>query len=349
MSLAFLESKVEPPDVHYLRVFQETLNALGITDHQRDAAFRAADVKPRRFWGHDIDMFQKQRFARALAEQTGDPYFGLRLGLAMPVGANGVVEYAALSAPTLREMHAVYSRLSSLFAEYVTYSLVEHGGYTSIQFQAPPIVQLDPRVEDFRMARLVSSLRRAFKQPDFAPSAVCFTYARPAQIGPYEQAFGRGAAIEFARRVPALQLPTSLVDRPLASSDPTLHSILVDHAERLLHHGDLPAKLSSRVRELLLNSLHEGRPSLNCVAKQLNMSERTLRRHLAEEGTSFGEILDHVRASLSEVLSAERSGKTLASKLGFESTSALRRAQKRWQGGSHCSSNIASGFAHNQP
>lgn len=336
--------RFEPPDVHYMRAFEQALTAVGVTREQRDAALRTAHAKPRRFDARPIDMFAQQAFSRALVEHVGDRFLGLRLGLAMPIGANGVVEYAMLTAATLRETQAVHARLSALTSEYVTYSLVDQGGgYTAICFAAPAILKLDESFEDFRMARLMSCVRRVLKQGDFAPSAVHFTYARPAQLALYEQTFGKGVSCVFGQRAPALHVPTSIVDRALPSSDPTLHRILVDHAEALLNRPSVPAKLSTRVRELLMSSLHEGRPSLAAVAKQLSMSERTLRRHLADEGTSFGELLDQVRASLSEALVScrERSGKSLASKLGFESTSALRRAQKRWSVGTSAAGSFA--------
>lgn len=323
---------MEPPDVHYIRVFYEALNAIGVSDAQRDAALRAADAKHRRYWGQDLGMFATQTFARALAQEVGDPFVGLKLAMAMPEGANSVVEYAMLTAPTLRAAQRVYARYSPLLAEYISYQLHEQAGYTAVQFHAPPSVKMDPVVEDFRMARMLTGVRRALQQPDFVPTAVCFTYPRPADVAPLQQCFGKDAQLQFSRIVPAFVLRTELMDRPLATAEPVLHRILIEYAEAQLHKAEPAAKLSTRVRQLLTGKLHEGRPSFASVAKQLSMSERTLRRHLAEEGTSYGELLDEVRLSLSEALgkSSDRSGKTIARKLGFESASAFRRAQKRW-------------------
>lgn len=317
---------------HYVRAFYKALSELGIREEQRDNALRAAQGKHGRFWTNELGPYAMQTFAHALAKEVGDPQLGLRLAQAMPHGANGVVEYAMLSAPTLRATQAVYARYGSLIAEYAQYSLHEQGGYTLIAFSSPSGPVIDRVIEDFRLVRMLSGTRRALSEPEFTPSSVQLTYARPSSLSAYEQAFGRHAAFEFGCGLPGLRVPTSLLDRPLRTSEPNLHAILVQHAEQLLVQTSPTQNLSARVRQVLIGSLHQGRPSIASVAKQLSMSERSLRRHLAEEGSAFAELLDEVRASLSQLLEKtnDRSSKVIAVKLGFESTSALRRAQKRW-------------------
>lgn len=325
----------EPLDVHYMRFFYEALAAIGVTEAQRDAALRSAEAKRQRYLGQDIGMVAMQTFARTLAEEVRDPYLGLRLGAAMANGANGVVEYTMLTAPTLRAMQSIYARFSPLLAEYVTYGLHEHEDKSAVQFRAPHGVQLDRVVEDFRLVRIVTGIRRAILELGYSPRAVHFSYPRPADLAPYQHVFGNDVTLRFECDCPAVVLPRALLDAPLPTADAALHAILLDCAERLRTESQPPAKLTTRVHQLLIANLRDGRPSLAAIAAQLNISERTLRRHLAEEGTSFGALLDDVRARLSEVLSksCDSSGKSIASKLGFESASALRRAQKRWRDG----------------
>jgi AraC-like DNA-binding protein len=273
-----------------------------------------------------------QMFARSLALQARDPRIGLRIAAAMPHGAGGVIEYMMLTAPTLRVMHALYGRFGALLGERGRYEVRELGGYTTMVFLPPPGVRYDPVWEDYRLLRMCNIARRATHEPNLQPTSVRFTYPRPDSICAYHEVFGAGAMLAFDSAEAGIQLPTSMIDRPSPASEPALHDILLRTSERLLGSVITPLTLSERVGRYLVGSLHRGRPNIMDVSRQLGVSERTLRRRLTEEGTSFAELLDKVRASMHATLARERdqSGKHIAGKLGFESTSALRRAEKRW-------------------
>lgn len=103
--------------------------------------------------------------------------------------------------------------------------------------------------------------------------------------------------------------------------------------DRLLREMDTAIGSASEVRRALLSS--RGRfPSAKDVAAILNMSERTLRRHLDEEKTSFMQIVDDVRNHLAKQYLGETklSIAEVGVLLGFEDAANFRRAFKRWNG-----------------
>jgi AraC-like DNA-binding protein len=330
--MASLSGPPDPPDVHLSRSFLAALFSCGVTDAQHDAAMRAASARHGMFWTEDLGAFALQRYAVALADLHPTPHLGLRLARAMPDGATGIVEYVMLTAPSLRATHALHGRYASLTADYMRMELREHGGRIQVEQVPPAGLTLAPLIEEYRVARMLLGTRRALKEPRFSPSSVAFTVPRPSSTAELQEFFGRGAALSFGQERAMLSIPTSVFDQPLPTSDPALHRILLGHAEQMLENAPVPSSTSARVRQALLAQLHTGRPSIVDVGRRLGMSERTLRRRLADEDTSFGELLDEVRASLARVLSraAEQTEKGVAHKLGFESMSALRRAQKRW-------------------
>ena len=74
--------------------------------------------------------------------------------------------------------------------------------------------------------------------------------------------------------------------------------------------------------------------SIEVVASELNISARSVRRRLEEQGQNFRTLLDDVRKELAE---AYLSTNTLALSevaymLGFSSQSAFSRAYQRWHG-----------------
>ncbi len=77
-----------------------------------------------------------------------------------------------------------------------------------------------------------------------------------------------------------------------------------------------------------------------------NMSARTLRRHLRNEGTTFQQVLDEFRRDLAReyLHTGAISVKEIAYLLGFSSEGNFRRAFKSWVGetvGQYCRSDHA--------
>ena len=97
---------------------------------------------------------------------------------------------------------------------------------------------------------------------------------------------------------------------------------------------DRPAAFSLRVRRTLLERIGRQPITAASTARALVVSERTLHRRLAAEGTSLRGLLDETRRELAqEMLDADRQPvKAVASALGFASTRSLHRAYRRWTG-----------------
>ena len=84
---------------------------------------------------------------------------------------------------------------------------------------------------------------------------------------------------------------------------------------------------TARVTELVELLLPAGRCSLTAVAKVLRLDPRTLRRHLAREGTSFTAIVDETRAGLAQrhLGSGDQSMTEISQLLGFDTPGAFSR------------------------
>jgi AraC-like DNA-binding protein len=93
----------------------------------------------------------------------------------------------------------------------------------------------------------------------------------------------------------------------------TLRSAVENELERLLPHGKAKAQR---------------------VAKGLALSVRTLSRRLAEEGTTYAEVVDHLRRSLALQYLKEPSMSLsqIAWLLGYEGSTSFNHAFKRWTG-----------------
>ncbi len=92
--------------------------------------------------------------------------------------------------------------------------------------------------------------------------------------------------------------------------------------------------IAARIRRFLGDDFRSDLPSFNDLARQLNMSERTLRRRLDREGTSYQRIKDTVRreAAIAYLANPEMTVSDVAELLGFSDPSAFHRSFKRWTG-----------------
>ena len=94
------------------------------------------------------------------------------------------------------------------------------------------------------------------------------------------------------------------------------------------------ARFPQRIRACIRSTLPLGSLAADTVADQFSISNRTLRRRLREEGTSYREILDDVRAELARhYLTSEKRGiDEVTFLLGYSDPSAFTKAFRRWTG-----------------
>ena len=95
-----------------------------------------------------------------------------------------------------------------------------------------------------------------------------------------------------------------------------------------------PQDPRARAENVIIELLPYSTPSLERVARRLGMSRRSLGRRLAEEGTSFKELLDELRRELARryLEQGVHRPKSIAALLGYKDLSAFHHAFRRWTG-----------------
>ena len=122
-------------------------------------------------------------------------------------------------------------------------------------------------------------------------------------------------------------------DRALPLADGDLALLYSSRCDGLLGKARADAPVTQRLTLLLA---HAGEHFLSAgeAARQLALSERTLHRRLAEEGTRFSALIDEARYGRSRELLADRrmTIEAISFAVGFAEASSFSRAFKRWSG-----------------
>ena len=162
------------------------------------------------------------------------------------------------------------------------------------------------------------------------PREVRFAHAAPDDVAPYAEFFG--CAVHFGAEDHALVFRDEDLALPLANADAQLGAFLRRHAEGALAKRNKEDSPLDGVRRILAEELQRGVPAIDVVAARLATTERTLRRRLEREKTTFRALLDETRADLARAYVADASMPLaeVAFMLGFSEPSAFHRAFKRW-------------------
>jgi AraC-like DNA-binding protein len=271
------------------------------------------------------------------AKRLGRPFLGLELGKEFTLADLGPAYAMFILA---KDLGTALSSLGRFQSAWQTRTLMElvRGPETSCLCYLIQDPSIWPRRQDaeFAMASFTSFIRQ-LTTSRWRPVAVEFEHEVDDRIGPLTEFFN--APVRGNCDSNRLLIANSSVDQPLRwrsdSSDQDVLPILEKHLISLMGTpATAPRSVASQASFLVSRRLGRAKVTTESIAAELNMSVRSLRRHLSEEGTSFREILQEHRSTLVEGVlrsSGERLSK-IASRLGYSDGAVLSRAFKTWTG-----------------
>jgi len=169
---------------------------------------------------------------------------------------------------------------------------------------------------------------------DITPLQVCFAHAAPEDALEHRRFFR--SPVRFGAGSNSLILNAVDAARPMHAADEALSSIVRRRLDKSLAERDLHGSgpLSGRVRHIMVEHLGETTVTAETVARALAVSRRTMSRRLADESTSFRNILDNVRREFACALLQDRSLSIgdVAFFLQYSEPAAFNRSFRRWTG-----------------
>lgn len=291
-----------------------------------------ADAAPAWLAGGESERVPVAEFYRLLDGLVArtDASIGVRLGRQARPGSFSALGYLAMSSRTLGEAIALLPRFESLVLEQGLTELVPQGD-DAIWLRWSTATPAPAILEDFILAAWVS-LGRWLTGRDLVPSRVAFSHAAPADPSAFQAVFG--TELTFAGPSAGVLFPRAWLDLPVLQADAELHALMLARAEALQATPAVLGPYSRRVQALLPDLLPRQQATITAVAEALALSERTLRRRLAEENRSFQQLLLGQRQALARHYLRDPSLSLLevALLLGYSEHSAFTAAFRQWQG-----------------
>jgi AraC-like DNA-binding protein len=299
-------------------------------DLLKEARLRRADVAdPEARISYGAVLRLLERAAGAL----GDASLGLRLGATHEAGDHGMLGFIALNSSTLRDALSNIQRYFRVVGEGEDIELVRQGPHVVVRFR-----ETDPGLRglrhdsDYIAASIVRICREITQRQRLAPLGAAFIHARPNKEVDYQRYLG--CAPKFSAEWDALIFSDEALRLPVISANNKLLRVLENACRKIL--GPAPRKddLVHDVRELIIDGLAKGTAQFDGVARELNMSSKTLERRLAERNTNFSTLLDDIRSGLAKwyLENTELRLEQFVYLLGYAETPTLVRAFRRWTG-----------------
>ncbi len=189
---------------------------------------------------------------------------------------------------------------------------------------------------DRDVAFTVGLLRAFFKDGEAPPLRVRFdSSVALSEVPRYEAVLG--VAVEAGAPVTEVAMDPSRLDEPMPDANALMVRLLQPQCEARAAKviGSRPVNWAERVRKVFQQHGTQGPwPDGGDVARRLRCSERTLRRHLADEGQSLQALSDAERSGRAAQWLRQDNARLddIATALGYSEAAALIRAYKRWFG-----------------
>lgn len=321
--------------VRYMHVLMQSLQDLGV---DRAQVLALARIDPQSLEGREAMLSHEEveRLMQAAARASGRSDLAFEFGRRIKMNSHDVLGYGLMSCPTFDAFLRMASRHYHLMIE--TWTLRYHRWPEGGEAVYTPLVALSPVSTLFYLEALVMAHQNQLQLllgEHRLPYDFHISMPEPAHIQRYRDL--APARFHFnPAAAPGLRviMPAALLDRalPLANED-----VVRDIDERCTALGRTPPRSDVGWVAYIMVALREARGTqitLEDIARRVNVSARTIDRHLKKEGLGFRELSDKVRfESACDLLCAPGGSiSDVAQQLGFSDAANFSRAFRRVMG-----------------
>jgi len=277
-----------------------------------------------------LDFFE---FLNSVIATNPAPDLGLKVGAQLAPPSLGELGNALLCSPTFLEACKLAEAFISVHVGYIRLQVNHHDNGVTLRFFELANLGYTRRFQTEVLMLLVQNLIEAATCQPFDQGRLWFPYPAPDNHEQYADYFH--SPVAFSSSCTAMDIPHHYLD----SSSPFYDPVAWKAVQLTLKTRKQQLQYTERspYTQQVIHLLHEQGepwPSASETAHRLNMTERSLSRHLKQESTSYRSIRNRLLQERAQFYlhHTELSVDAIAGQLGYQDYSSFRRAFKKWQG-----------------
>lgn len=285
-----------------------------------------------------VSAKQLSQILQAIIELTGDHYIGMRHATQVQANSYDILGYLAVNCENLKQTMELVIQYESLAGTLGYTQILPQGKNWLISWQC---VLTDPQIKRHTLESVITSwtvYTQELVRLNEVALQVWFEHKAPEQsaLAEYEAIFR--CPVLFEQADTGILVSQEQFTKPFPQANAALRTTLEQHAAAnlaRLQAQHKPLSFTERVIRLVRSGVKAGIPtSKKVIANKLNISERSLHRHLEKEESRFIDILDDIRleVALSLLQLNTKTTQQIAEHLGFDEVRSFYRAFKIWTG-----------------
>lgn len=263
---------------------------------------------------------------------SSDPLLPYRIGASVHISTYGMYGFAILCSPDFRKTMAFAEMYHSLAAPLAKIDFSEKSGFGRWVIEPNARAATGSKIYRFITEMQIGihiSLMRDVMGPTFAPDQINLAYPEARDFS--LSADQIGCRLGFDSKDNEIIFKSTWLDQAANLGNRTTYPAVVALCDDLLKDLKKRVGLAGEIRALLIRDIANP-PTLAEMARLLDMSDRSLRRQLREQGVSFRSLLDELRMQIAikYLRTTKLANEDIALALGFSDGANFRRAFRRW-------------------
>jgi AraC-like DNA-binding protein len=262
---------------------------------------------------------------------TGRPALGLEWGVSVEMAAHGLTGAAVAASPDLSQALQAAVRYRPLRGRALEFDFLEDEEGATLVIREPfDFGDVRSFILEAHAGILAQSMATVAGGP-LVGIDYQFPYAPPAWAADYSRWLGDG--VRFRAERMELYVPKHLLSLPGVLADAATRAAVIIPAERQLALQQSGREWVGRIKQRLTER-QDTYPGAKAMARELNISTRTLLRKLKQEGATYQMLLDEARKEVAAwyLVKTREPIEAIADRLGYADASNFSRSFRRWFG-----------------